>query len=107
MVRKFSKQSRDYMLAYRAFDTDEMKEGMKDGDKQLKIMHAMIENMKKVVSFHCAALDRDKGYLDRIFKKECFDLVGFVVKSELKSLPMKKEESSDKSLRKKKNKRPG
>ena len=34
------------MLAYRVFETDEMKGGMKDGGKQLKITHAMIEKMK-------------------------------------------------------------
>ena len=54
MVRKFSKRARDYMLAYRAFDTDEMKEGMKDNGKPLDITHHMIEKMKKVVSSHRA-----------------------------------------------------
>ena len=107
MVRKFSKRARDYMLAYRAFETDEMKGGMKDGRKQLEITHDMIEKMKKVVSSHRAALDHDKGYLDRIIKEECFDLVGFVVKSESKSLPMKREKSSDESSRKKRKKRLG
>ena len=82
------------MLAYRAFDTDEMKEGMKDNGKPLEITHHMIEKMKKVVSSHRAALDHDRGYLDKIIKQECFDLVRFVVKSESKSLPVKREESS-------------
>ena len=48
MVRKFSKRARDYMLAYRAFETDEMKGGMKDGGKQLDITHKMIEKMRKL-----------------------------------------------------------
>jgi len=104
MVRKFSKRARDYMLAYRAFETDEMQGGMKDGDKKLEITHDMIEKMKKVVSSHRAALDHDRGFLDKIIKEECFDLVGFVVKSESKSLPVKREESSDKSSRKKRRK---
>ncbi|EJK51680.1 hypothetical protein THAOC_29126 [Thalassiosira oceanica] len=94
MVRKFSKRARDYMLAYRAFETDEMKGGMKDSGKPLDITHHMIEKMKKVVSSHRAALDHDRGYLDKIIKEECFDLVRFVVKSESKSLPVKREESS-------------
>ncbi|EJK63560.1 hypothetical protein THAOC_15773 [Thalassiosira oceanica] len=64
MVRKFSKRARDYMLAYRAFETDEMKGGMKDSGKPLDITHHMIEKMKKVVSSHRAALDHDRGYLD-------------------------------------------
>ncbi|EJK59965.1 hypothetical protein THAOC_19758 [Thalassiosira oceanica] len=75
MVRKFSKRARDYMLAYRAFETDEMKGGMKDSGKPLDITHHMIEKMKKVVSSHRAALDHDRDYLDKIIKEECFDLL--------------------------------
>ena len=52
------------------------------------------------MSSHHAALDHDKGYLDRIIREECFDLVGFVVKSESSSLPVKREESSGESSRK-------
>jgi len=105
MVRKFSKRARDYMLAYRAFETDEMKGGMKDSGKPLDITHHMIEKMKKVVSSHRAALDHDRGYLDKIIKEECFDLVRFVVKSESKSLPVKREESSGETSRKSSRKR--
>ncbi|EJK44554.1 hypothetical protein THAOC_36896 [Thalassiosira oceanica] len=93
---EFSKRARDYMLAYRAFETDEMKGGMKDSGKPLDITHHMIEKMKKVVSSHRAAL---------IIKEESFDLVRFVVKPESKSLPVKREESSGETSRKSSRKR--
>ena len=79
------------MSACRLHVWGEKQGGMKEGGKQLEITHDMIEKMKKVVSSHRAALDHDKGYLDKIIKEECFDLVGFVVKSESKSLPVKRE----------------
>mmetsp|Transcript_34846 Transcript_34846/g.78188 ORF Transcript_34846/g.78188 Transcript_34846/m.78188 type:complete len:89 (-) Transcript_34846:236-502(-) len=82
-----------------------MKGGMKDSGKPLDITHHMIEKMKKVVSSHRAALDHDRGYLDKIIKEECFDLVRFVVKSESKSLPVKREESSGETSRKSSRKR--
>ncbi|EJK66250.1 hypothetical protein THAOC_12843, partial [Thalassiosira oceanica] len=81
------------------------KGGMKDSGKPLDITHHMIEKMKKVVSSHRAALDHDRGYLDKIIKEECFDLVRFVVKSESKSLPVKREESSGETSRKSSRKR--
>ncbi|EJK64821.1 hypothetical protein THAOC_14402 [Thalassiosira oceanica] len=59
----------------------------------------------KVVNSHRAALDHDRGYLDKIIKEECFDLVRFVVKSESKSLPVKREESSGETSRKSSRKR--
>ena len=94
MVRKFSKRARDYMQAYRAFETDEMKEGMVEDGKVLTITHKMIEKMKKVVSSHRAALDHDKSYLDKIIKEEGLDIVRVVVKSESKSLPSKRVTST-------------
>ena len=97
MVRKFSKWARDYMQAYRAFETDEMKEGMMEDGKVLTITHKMIEKMKKVVSSHRAALDHDRGYLDRIIKEEGLDIVRAVVKSESKSLPCKRVPSTGSS----------
>jgi hypothetical protein len=48
----------------------------------------MIEKMKKVISSHRAALDFDRGFLDKIVTEEGFDLVA-EVKSEKKSLSKK------------------
>jgi len=48
----------------------------------------MIEKMKKVISSHRAALDFDRGFLDKIVTEEGFDLVA-EVKSERKSLSKK------------------
>ena len=56
MVRKFSKQARDYMQAYQAFETNKMKKGMKEDGKVPNIMYNMIDKMKKVVSPHRAAI---------------------------------------------------
>ena len=83
------------MQAYRAFETDEMKEGMVEDGKVLTITHKMIEKMKKVVSSHRAALDHDKSYLDKIIKEEGLDIVRVVVKSESKSLPSKRVTSTE------------
>mmetsp|Transcript_29952 Transcript_29952/g.67600 ORF Transcript_29952/g.67600 Transcript_29952/m.67600 type:complete len:190 (+) Transcript_29952:650-1219(+) len=96
LVRKFSKRARDYMQAYCAFETDEMKEGLKESGKggKLNITHAMIEKMKKVVSSHRAALDHDKQFLDRIIKEEGFSVVDVVIKSESKYVPSKRAGSS-------------
>ena len=41
--------------------------------------------MIKIVSSHCAALDFDRGYLDRIIAEEGFSLVGDI-KSKSKGL---------------------
>ena len=70
IVRKFSTRARDYMQAYRAFETDEMKGGMRVDGKVLDVTYNMIEKRKKVVSSHCAALDHDKSYLDTIMMQE-------------------------------------
>ena len=93
MVRKFSKRARSYMVAYRALESDEMK----DGDMPANITYKMIEKMQEIVRSHRAALDFDAGYLNRILKEEGFDVVA-VVKSEKKTVPKKrkpKTESSD------------
>ena len=44
MVRKFSKRARGYVAAYKALESDEMKEN----DKPAEISHRMIEKMKKL-----------------------------------------------------------
>ena len=85
MVRKFSKRARGYMLAYRALECDVMKESP---NGQTDISHKMIEKMKKVISSHRAALDFDRGFLNKIVTEEGFDLVA-EVKSEKKSLSKK------------------
>ena len=90
MVRKFSKRARSYMVAYRALDSDEMK----DGDMPCDITHKMIEKMQKIVSSHRAALDFDAGYLNSILKEEGFDVVA-VVKSECKTVPRKRKPKSE------------
>ena len=48
----------------------------------------MIEKMKKFISSHRAALDFDRGFLNKIVTEEGFDLVA-EVKSEKKSLSKK------------------
>ena len=48
----------------------------------------MIEKMKKVISSHRAALDFDRGFLNKIVTEEGFDLVA-EVKSGKKSLSKK------------------
>ena len=78
------------MVAYRALDSDEMK----DGDMPTDITHKMIEKMQKIVSSHRAALDFDAGYLNKILKKEGFDVVA-VVKSECKTVPRKRKPKSE------------
>ena len=70
IVRKFSTRARDYMQAYQAFETDEMKGGMRVDGKVLDVTYNMIEKTKKVVSCHCAALDHNKSYLDTIMIQE-------------------------------------
>ena len=80
------------MVAYRALESDEMK----DGDMPADITYKMIEK-QEIVSSHRAALDFDAGYLNQILKEEGFDVVA-VVKSEKKTVPKKrkpKTESSD------------
>ncbi|KAL7523118.1 hypothetical protein ACHAXR_000032, partial [Thalassiosira sp. AJA248-18] len=62
MVRKFSGRARGYMLAYNLLETDEMKEK----GEPTEITHKMIEKMKKVISSHRAALDFDKGFLNKV-----------------------------------------
>ena len=92
MVRKFSKRARSYMVAYRALESDEMK----DGDMPADITHKMIEKMRKIVSSHRAALDFDAGYLSKILKEEGLDVVA-VVKSEKKTVPKKRKPESESS----------
>ena len=82
MVRKFSKRARGYMLAYRALESDDMN---KQADGPTEITHQMIEKMKKVISSHRAALDFDKGYLNKVVTPDGYDFVA-EVKSEKKSL---------------------
>ena len=77
MVRKFSKRARGYMVAYTALELDEMK----DNDQPTEFLHQMIEKMKKVISSHRAALDFDKGYLNKVLTAEGYDFVA-EVKSE-------------------------
>lgn len=98
MVRKFSKRARGYMLAYRALESDEMTE------EPTEITHKMIEKMKKVISSHRAALDFDRGFLNKVITAEGFDLVA-EVKSEKKGLSKvgkKRKQSSISSFAKKK-----
>ena len=85
------------MQAYRAFETDEMKEGMVEDGKVLTITHKMIEKMKKVVSSHCAALDHNKSYLDKIIKEEGLDIIRTVVKFESNSVPCNRVPSAESS----------
>ena len=69
MVRKFSKRAGGYMLAYRALESDEMKHNQTD------ITHQIIGKMKKVISSHSAALDFDKGNLNKVITVEGYDFV--------------------------------
>ena len=69
------------MLAYKALESDDMKETEDNTD----ITHKMIEKMKKAISSHRAALDFDRGFLNEIITEKGFDLVK-EVKSESKGL---------------------
>ena len=51
MVRKFSKRARGYMAAYKALESDEMKEN----NKPAEISHRMIEKMKKCKFSPCCS----------------------------------------------------
>ena len=67
MVRKFSKRARGYILIYMTLESDEMKHD------QTGITHQMIEKMKKFISSHRAALDFDKGHLNKVITSEGYD----------------------------------
>jgi hypothetical protein len=75
MVRKFSRRARGYMLTYLALEgdggvdmTNEIQEQNQDQSERKPdiITYSTIENMKKVISSHRAALDFDKGFLHRL-----------------------------------------
>ena len=68
------------MVAYRALDSDEMK----DGDMPRDITHKIIEKMQKIVSSHH----------NKILKEEGFDVVA-VVKSESKTVPRKQKQKTE------------
>ena len=53
--------------------------------------------MIKIVSSHCAALDFDRGYLDRIIAEEGFSLVGDI-KSKSKGLRKNNKRKRQKKL---------
>ena len=74
------------MAAYKALESDEMKEN----DQPTKISHQMIEKMKKVISSHRAALDFDKGYLNKVITAEGYD---FVAEVKLEKVGLVKAES--------------
>lgn len=73
-------------------------------EEPTEITHKMIEKMKKVISSHRAALDFDRGFLNKVITAEGFDLVA-EVKSEKKGLSKvgkKRKQSSISSFAKKK-----
>ena len=74
MVRKFSKRARGYMAAYKVLESDEMNENGEPTD----ITHKMIEKTKKVISSYRAALDFDKGYLNKLITVEGYNFVSKV-----------------------------
>ena len=68
-----------------------------ESEHHTEITHSMIEKMKKVISSHRAALDFDKGFLEKIVSAEGFDLVK-EVKSEGKLCGGKRKEVKSKKL---------
>jgi len=69
LVRKFSRRARAYMETYVALDMNEDKE-MKDAP----IPHRKIEQLKKVMKSHRAAIDFDKSFVLSFVAKDGFDI---------------------------------
>ena len=78
MIRKFSRRARGYMLTYLALEDNTnpilmTQKQLGNEDEGDVITYGSIENMKKVLSSHRAALDFDHGFIHRL-----------VIKSEVK-----------------------
>ena len=60
-VRRFCKRARSYMLTYKSV---ELSDKNNNGDEIVNnVTLTKIENMKKVLKSHCAALDFDKNFI--------------------------------------------
>ena len=69
IVRKFIRRSRSYMETYVALDMNE-----EDETKGTPIPHRKIEQLKKVMKSHRAAIDFDKGFVLKFVAEDDFDI---------------------------------
>ena len=72
MVRKFSRRAGWYMLAYRALKSGDMR---RQAGRATEITHKMIGKVEKETSSHCATLDFDMDYLEKVVTPEGYDFV--------------------------------
>ena len=70
-MRRFCKRARSYMLTYKSL---ELSDKNNNGDEIVNnVTLTKIENMKKVLKSHCAALDFDKNFITNSITADDFN----------------------------------
>jgi hypothetical protein len=62
-ICKFSRQARSYMLTYTSLQFIHRDKGQEQVMTNNTFTHTKIENMKKILKSHCAALDFNQGFI--------------------------------------------